>query len=253
MSYVPDPPPLTNILRRLMAKHFPPGRCVHCLQHVEKPTSDHVFPKSWYPESTPDNLEKWQIPSCSRCNREFGRLEERLFIKLAACVDNQALESLGVGNKLLRTLDPSRGRDAKDTSIREKKALSFLASRHEPSPETPTACVTPHPSGKVVSVSVPDLDRLGEKIMRGLVFIYLGKLVTSNYQVCSNGLPGVYPGFDSRALSAGERLERGPGIEVHWARTAEDPVCGLFVIKIFGRYFIRGGIVLKSYKPNNTV
>jgi hypothetical protein len=232
-----------------MAKHFPPGRCVHCLEYVKKPTSDHVFPKSWYPESTPDNLEKWQIPSCSQCNNEYGRLEERLFIKLAACLDNQALESLGVGNRLLRTLDPSRGRDAKDTSIREKMARSFLASSQEPSSNNKTVCVTPHPSGKVVSVSVPDLDRLGEKIMRGLAFIYLGKLVTSNYEIFSNGMPGVYPGFDSRAFSAGERLERGPGIEVCWARTLVDPVCGMFVIKIFGRYFIRGGIVPKGYKP----
>src|ERR1035441_8186201 len=124
-----------------MAKHFPPNPCVHCLQFVKKPTSDHVFPRSWYPESTPENLEKWQIPSCSKCNHEYGRLEERLFIRLASCLDNQALESLGVGSKLVRALDPLRGRDARDTSIREKKARSFLAAMHEPSHGNLTVCI----------------------------------------------------------------------------------------------------------------
>ena len=168
-----------------MAKHFPRGPCVHCLKDVEKPTSDHVFPRSWYPDSTPENLEKWQIPSCSECNHEYGRLEERLFIKLAACLDNEALESLGVGNKLVRALTPSRGRDAKDASVREKKARSLLASMHEPSRHELTVCTTPNPSGQVISVSVRDFDRLGEKIMRGLIFIYLGRLVTSNYRLTS--------------------------------------------------------------------
>lgn len=249
----PVQPPLANILRRRMAKHFPPGPCVHCLQHVEKPTSDHVFPKSWYPDSTPENLEKWQIPSCSQCNQEYGRLEERLFIKLALCVDNEAWESLGLGSKLVRALDPSRGRDARDTSFREKQARSLLASMHEPSHERLTLCTTPNASGEVITVEVRDLNRLGEKIMRGLTFIYLGKLVTSNYQLTSNGLPGVYPSFDSKAHCAGEQLERGPGIEVRWAKTAEDPVCGMFVIRIFGCFSIRGVILPKGYKPNNTV
>jgi hypothetical protein len=236
-----------------MAKHFPPGPCVHCLKHVEKPTSDHVFPRSWYPDSTPENLEKWQIPSCSPCNQEYGRLEERLFIKLASCLDNEALESLGVGSKLVRALDPSRGRDARDTSVREKKARSLLASMHEPSHERLTLCTTPNPSGEVIEVEVRDLNRLGEKIMRGLIFIYLGQLVNSNYQMTSNGCPGVYPEFDTKAHCAGERLERGPGIEVRWGRAPEDPVCGMFLIRIFGHFFIRGIILPTDYKPKNKV
>jgi len=45
-----------------MAKKFPQGRCIHCLEEFSSLTSDHVFPDSWYPETTPDNLEKWQMP-----------------------------------------------------------------------------------------------------------------------------------------------------------------------------------------------
>jgi hypothetical protein len=44
------------------------GKCVHCLQDPVELTWDHVLPVSWYPTTTPPNLEKWQIPSCWPCN-----------------------------------------------------------------------------------------------------------------------------------------------------------------------------------------
>jgi len=48
-----------------MAKKSSNTRCVHCLEYFEELTSDHVLPKAWYPDDTPDNLEKWQVPACS--------------------------------------------------------------------------------------------------------------------------------------------------------------------------------------------
>ena len=58
-----------------MAKVFKPCKCVHCLRYCDSPTSDHVFPKSWYPDTTPQNMEKWQIPSCENCNTEYSKIE----------------------------------------------------------------------------------------------------------------------------------------------------------------------------------
>jgi hypothetical protein len=51
-----------------MAKKLGSGKCVHCFKDVEGRNSDHVFPASWYPDSTPPDLEKRQIPSCIPCN-----------------------------------------------------------------------------------------------------------------------------------------------------------------------------------------
>jgi len=48
---------------------------------------DHVFPESWYPQTTPSNLEKWKIPSCIRCNSALGMMEDRLLIQLAHALD----------------------------------------------------------------------------------------------------------------------------------------------------------------------
>ena len=59
-----------------MAKRRPPpGKCVHCLSDPVPRTWDHVFPESWYPDTTLRNIEKWEIPACQLCNREYGKSE----------------------------------------------------------------------------------------------------------------------------------------------------------------------------------
>src|SRR5580704_2378724 len=70
-----------------MAKKLGPGKCVHCLKDVDARNSDHVFPESWYPDSTPPGVEKWQIPSCIRCNSDYGKLEQDFFVKVGLCLD----------------------------------------------------------------------------------------------------------------------------------------------------------------------
>jgi hypothetical protein len=231
-----------------MPKRFPPGPCVHCLQYVQHPTSDHVFPKSWYPDSTPQNIEKWQIPSCSRCNEDYGRLEEKLLLKLAQGVDNDAVESLGVANKLLRAVNPSRGRDSVDASIRERELRSVLLSRHPPSGKNPVVCMTGHPSGFVVDLYFHDIERLVHKIIRGLIFMNLGRLVSQEYEIGSKPSLGEYPDFDGPVVSYGEPLACGPGIEVRWLKVPEDPVCGIFMIRFFGLFPIRGWVLRKVAK-----
>ena len=56
------------------------GRCIHCRETLVEATKDHVFPSSWYPDTTPDEVQRWTAPSCQRCNVESGRLEEDLLV-----------------------------------------------------------------------------------------------------------------------------------------------------------------------------
>ena len=89
-----------------MAKRPPAGKCVHCLKYSDNLTWDHVFPQAWYPDTTPPNIEKWKIPSCPRCNREYGKLEEDLLWRLGLSVDPKDQKSLGITNKVLRSTKP---------------------------------------------------------------------------------------------------------------------------------------------------
>jgi len=103
-----------------------PTRCVHCLQLVDKTTKDHLFPKSWYPATTPANLEKWTIPACESCNREYGRIEEGLRLMLAACLDPKSLASAGLWQKASGSINPAKGKSAADAFKRKLARRRFL-------------------------------------------------------------------------------------------------------------------------------
>jgi hypothetical protein len=104
-----------------MAKRFSPCRCAHCLTFCDIPTSDHVLPKSWYPSTTPENTEKWQMPSCSGCNQRYGEIETDLRLRLALGVDPKAPESLGVAQRVHRSFNPAEAKDKKERRARQRQ------------------------------------------------------------------------------------------------------------------------------------
>jgi hypothetical protein len=67
------------------------GKCVHCLKEGVELTSDHMFPKSWYPDATPENLEKWQFPSCFACNQRYSKIEDDLRNRFALTLNEAEL------------------------------------------------------------------------------------------------------------------------------------------------------------------
>lgn len=88
------------------SKNLGQGKCVHCLKEVEERNSDHVFPESWYPASTPPDVEKWQIPSCIPCNSDYGKLEQDFLIKVGLCLDPHHPASASIVQKALRSVKP---------------------------------------------------------------------------------------------------------------------------------------------------
>jgi hypothetical protein len=115
------------ILKRLMAKRPGPGKCVHCLKDVKERNWDHVFPASWYPESTPGNLDKWQIPSCISCNSAYGRLEEDLLCRVGLCLDPYVPASQSIVKKALRSMNPAAARNQRDAKHRLNKRRQILS------------------------------------------------------------------------------------------------------------------------------
>lgn len=104
-----------------MVKKPKSGRCVHCLQKVDNLTRDHVFPSAWYPDNTPENVQRWTIPSCKKCNEEYGRLEEDLLLRLGMCISPEDAKSSGITDKVLRSIDPQYTKDRTEKRIRERK------------------------------------------------------------------------------------------------------------------------------------
>jgi hypothetical protein len=88
-------------------------RCVHCLTELTPPgstpldtaaTKDHVFPKQWFPDDTPQNLNRWTVPACARCNGELGAIEKRLLNTIILCLDVTRPEIAGIYQRVKRGL-----------------------------------------------------------------------------------------------------------------------------------------------------
>src|SRR5665213_1448248 len=96
----------------------PPGKCVHCLIDFHVLTWDHVFPTSWYPNTTPADLEKWKFPSCEPCNLRYSKIEQSLLIAFGLCLTPGEAISAGIPEKALRAAKPEFATNEKDRQAR---------------------------------------------------------------------------------------------------------------------------------------
>lgn len=239
-----------------MARKPGPGTCVHCLEDVKTRNWDHVFPQGWYPNSTPSDLEKWKIPTCIECNREYGVLEDEFSILLSACVDPKRAEASGTWAKTLRALDPSKGKSDKDSRARQRKKEKLLASILS-GEEIPEKGIYPglgerwgraRPDQRAIVVPARYFERLAEKIVRGLAYLEEGVLIGPDYSVEHHPLTleGVQPIEDALARYGVER-HGGPGVQIVRAVAGEDPVASLSKITIWGEF-----VLYVSVSPRDT-
>jgi hypothetical protein len=171
-------------------KKFGPGKCVHCLKHVEARNCDHVFPESWYPDSTPPNLEKWQIPSCIPCNSEYGKLEQDFSQKIGLCLDPFDPASASIVQKALRSLKSAEARDARDARHRHGKRQKILAEALEGN-QIPDHGVFPGLGDRwdipgertAILISKVSFERITEKIVRGIFYIEDKKFIEPPYKI----------------------------------------------------------------------
>lgn len=232
-----------------------PGRCVHCLKHLDKRNWDHVFPVSWYPDSTPQNLEKWKIPSCKPCNDEYGRIEEKFGQLLSFCVDPGRPESAGVYRRMLRAFDPKHAKTVKDRKIREAKRQKLL-EEFKHGEQIPDKGIYPglgerwdRPRDQQIALTIPKryFDRIGIKIVRGIAFIEDGQFIEDKYQIETYAVQAAGAEEFEKALSRfGHSLSRGPGILVDRAVTDDDSVSSIYKITIWGELVIYLSVLPKE-------
>jgi hypothetical protein len=226
-------------------KKLGPGRCVHCLNVVEERNSDHVFPESWYPDSTLPDLEKWQIPSCISCNSEYGKLEQDFFIKVGLCLDPNDPASASIVKKALRSLKPAAARNSRDAQHRLSKGKRILAQALQGN-QIPDHGVFPglgdrwaETLGERTAILIPkkSIERITEKIVRGIFFVEDGIFLELPYTIDFYVLPehGITPWTD--ALNRwGIVYAREPGIVVRRAVAHEDRICSLFEITLWKQF-----------------
>lgn len=228
-----------------MPKRKPPpiGKCVHCLTDNVLRNWDHVFPKSWYPNSTPENISKWVIPTCYECNTEYGKLEEDLLVRLACCIDPQIAESSGIYQKVLRSMDSAYAKNPKDAQRRidrRNKILNELKHGDEiPEEVTYPGLGERWGRGKdsQVALTIPanSIRKLCEKVVRGIFFIEDGKFIEPPYCIEFYALADEGSKEIKYILEQyGKEHTRGPGLLIKRAVAREDNISGLLSIQIWG-------------------
>lgn len=232
-----------------MGKKFSRGRCVHCLDFCDDLTSDHVFPKSWYPHTTPLEMEKWQAPSCEKCNFRMGEIENRLLVKIGLCVPPFEPESLGIAHKAVRSLKPECGRNENDAKSRERSRQIILKEAVDPT-TMPLASILPgfgfhsgvDPSEELgVMVSVSDLEVIGEKLIRGITWIVDQQYIETDHriQIIFPRDPTSGPFFED-LKRYGNLYSLGPALSIIRAVAEGDRQSSIYLIEIWGRLHMYG-------------
>ena len=233
-------------------------KCVHCLKELKNKTRDHVFPKAWYPDNTPNSVQRPTVPSCGECNNKLGALEKELFTKLAACLDLTKAEASGIQRKYLRNLGIGVGDEippeelSKRINVR-KKIFSEWKSYSPDSTPPFLPGLEPHsdiPTEKQMVTLIPN-ELVGicvQKILRGLEYIYRGeRYIEHPYTVevymldeQKKGIEIIYNAF----AESGIKTDFGPGFIVERAAATTDEKYDMVVYKItiWGQFITYGVI-----------
>jgi hypothetical protein len=236
-----------------MTKRFSCCRCVHCLKYFDELTSDHVFPKSWYPRSTPANLQKWQAPACTKCNQEHGRNENELLIRLGLCVGPDRVGALGVSDKALKAIDPSMTRDPIEKQRRIFKRKQILAEMRMASDVPPQTFVTGfEPSfqdlasgRRALSFPRARLKMLVRKLVCGATYVLNeGLYIEADHVITVLIENRVGTDYAKTFIDRyGTRFHRGPGIVIGQARPVEDYQSAIFEILIWDTLTLHASVV----------
>lgn len=227
-----------------MISYPQPGECVHCGRSFRALTWDHVFPKSWYPDTTPPNLEKWQIPACKQCNKEYGKLEEDLLIRIGLCLDPKDYQSLGIPEKVIRALNPRDAKNQRDRRLRELKgrkifremlsADKFPREGLFPNFDRPDAGWDEPPVA--LRINADHIKRFTEKIVKGITYLEDGHIIREPYRVQTFVLQDKDAAQVVLMLhKLGKIYAREPGILVHRGVAHDDRKTAIYSVTIWGR------------------
>jgi hypothetical protein len=217
---------------RPMGKEKRHGVCVFC-GAVAEVTDEHVFPEAWYPDDTPPDVWKWQVPSCYACNHEkYGKRESRIFPFLGMTAETDHAGAKGIGERAFRAADESLGKKPKDKKsrarVRELMKERAQVIRPDEVPEGADHLGWRHQATSLLSTYVHESDMLPVigKIARGVIYIDSGRRVEDDYSVKVwrelSKVPAVFLG-----MTANVTYSCGPGIVVDMVRVADHypPMC----------------------------
>lgn len=213
-----------------------------------------MFPTSWYPATTPENVQRWTVPSCAPCNNRLGSIEKELFVRLAICVDPQKAEASGLSAKALRSM----GVNAEGISLGERlkrRALKRKVIRsmkpYKPNMETFPG-LGPHagfaPESQVATTFPADqVEEVAKKIVRGCEYsLANGRIIEEPYRLAVHFVhEDKIPQAVTRIFGgpSAETTHLGPGFVVTRAEAHDEPGSVVYKIVLWGTVVIYASIL----------
>ena len=224
----------------------PAGLCVHCLGWSDQLTWDHVFPESWYPDTTPRDMEKWKVPTCQPCNADYGRLEERLLVRMALALSPDDARAAGIPERALRAIDPDAAKNERDRARREALRHRILGEIivHGTIPTTgflpnfgPQSGVDPTVLASIRLAKPTELKRLIFKFVKGMTYVLDRKYLEPKRSIKVHfvGDEAARPVMEL-LNRAGTTYYRGPGITAIRGVAPDGTRTALFAFDIWGRF-----------------
>jgi hypothetical protein len=224
-----------------MAKAPLPGRCVHCLADPVPRNWDHLFPQSWYPDTTPNNQEKWQFPSCIPCNDKYGNMESDFLSRVGLCLDPHHVASKSIVAKALRSLKPEAARNERDRKFRTAKGMKILKSAEGIGP-LPQDSVVPglgvpsddpneqHP----ITIAADHFQMLVSKVVRGVYYLADGLFIEPTHKIGHHLLhPSVAEEMLAPFGAAGQTFMREPCLRIRRFVAHDDRMNSIFEIVLW--------------------
>ncbi|MFQ3454132.1 hypothetical protein PMN64_12555 [Bradyrhizobium sp. UFLA01-814] len=227
-----------------MAKKAEIGKCVHCLRDGVELTSDHMFPKAWYPDATPETLERWTFPSCFDCNQQYSKIEGDLLNRVALALDTKHEASQGLADAALRAMDPKAGRDEKDAAARAARGRKMLGEMFK-GEEIPQGQIMTglgerwgRPKAEQLAIQIPraGLDAMTEKMVRGLAYREDNRFIESPYKI-DTYVDGAGAEIAREMIQrAGKEYKREPGLEIIRAVPDDDVESAIYEITFWQQF-----------------
>lgn len=230
------------------------GRCIHCRGLLTETTKDHVFPSSWYPDTTPDEVQRWTAPSCRSCNESFGELEKELLVFLACCINPTKPAARGLYERVRRTMGIGvEGLSAEEKQHREARRRKLLNQAQPYSPEVQPHIIPglgPHPeapvsSQKQLTIKADDIHAVVKKIVRGCEYwLAAGRIVEPPYEI-EVFFPTETPELVAQLLAAFALgpVHLGPGLRIRRGGAHDDSLTALYELVIWDTLAVYASIL----------
>lgn len=231
--------------------------CVYCFKKIDTNSGnkDHVFPDSWYPDSTPNNVQRWKVPACKKCNSKFQVAEDELFVRWGIGVEPGVDACLGIHERAMKRIAFLGVKDFRRFRRKLSVLRKIVNSLHLWKPETTHAGMTPKPGVRTdMAVLIPKKfkDLFSKKLIKGTEFKLRNKYIRGEkrirffYEMSNDPLRGHYIAWE-RLLSGGETINLGPGFCVKWAVDPNNTERSLYCFDIWGHIRFWGLVYPKKF------